>query len=98
MKIIYKNNSIEKVCIDIKEAKRKHGEVIAKRIHNYIRVLESFDNVESIIENKIGRCHRLKGERKGEYAMDLGHPYRLIFEEVDGRIKVVKILEIVDYH
>jgi proteic killer suppression protein len=30
--------------------------------------------------------------------VDLVHPYRLVFEKVGGDIRIVKILEIVDYH
>jgi proteic killer suppression protein len=36
--------------------------------------------------------------RKGEYAMDLVQPYRLVFEKTGEEIQVAKILEIVDYH
>lgn len=40
----------------------------------------------------------LNGNRSDEYALDLVHPHRLIFKEVEGKIKVVMITEIVDYH
>lgn len=46
----------------------------------------------------IGRCHLLKGKRKGQYAMDLVHPYRLIFEKIDEEIRIVMVIEITDYH
>nr|DAV86298.1 MAG TPA: antidote protein [Caudoviricetes sp.] len=34
----------------------------------------------------------------GMYAMDLKHPYRLVFTEKDRVLKIVKILKIIDYH
>lgn len=40
----------------------------------------------------------LKGDRKGQYAMDLIHPYRLVFEKIGNDIQVANIMEIVDYH
>ncbi len=43
-----------------------------------------------LVDFSIGRCHQLRGNRKGEYSMDLVHPYRMIFEHVDGKIE--------DYH
>lgn len=46
----------------------------------------------------IGRCHRLVGNRKGQYAMDLEHPLRLIFEVNGDEIQIAEIQEIVDYH
>ena len=45
-----------------------------------------------------GRCHPLTNNRKGQYAVDLVHPYRLVFEKHGNEIQVVHIMEIVDYH
>lgn len=36
--------------------------------------------------------------RKGQYAVDLVHPYRLIFEKHGNEIQIAHIMEIVDYH
>lgn len=36
--------------------------------------------------------------RKGQYAVDLVHPYRLVFEKHGNEIQVAHIMEIVDYH
>ena len=46
----------------------------------------------------IGRCHALEGNRRGQYAMDLAHPYRLIFVEEDEMTVSVRIEQIEDYH
>ena len=51
-----------------------------------------------MIENHIGRCHRLQGNRSGQYAVDLEHPYRLIFSVNGEQIQIAKIEEIADYH
>ena len=40
----------------------------------------------------------LANNRKGQYAMDLVHPYRLVFEKHGDEIQIAHILEIVDYH
>lgn len=42
--------------------------------------LKAAETVEMLIQFCIGRCHPLKGNREGEYAMDL-QPYRLVFEK-----------------
>ena len=36
--------------------------------------------------------------RKGQYAVDLVHPYRLVFEKHGDEIQIAHIMEIVDYH
>jgi proteic killer suppression protein len=57
-----------------------------------------------MVEFGIGRCHPLKGNYKGCYALDLEHPYRLIVEPVFDEnnettcINIVKLLEVTDYH
>ena len=51
-----------------------------------------------MIKFNIGRCHRLIKNRSGQYAVDLVHPYRLVFEKHGNEIQVAYIMEIVDYH
>lgn len=67
-------------------------------IHLRIDQLNAAETVEEMINFSIGRCHQLNGNREGQYALDLVHPYRLIFVKIDDQIQIVKIIEIVDYH
>lgn len=59
--------------------------------------ISAADNVEMLIQFHIGRCHMLTQNRKGQYAMDLVNPYRLVFEKNGDEIQIANILEIVDY-
>ena len=45
-----------------------------------------------MIQFRIGRCHALKGNRKGQYAVDLEHPYRLVFTKHGNEIEIAHIL------
>ena len=71
---------------------------MAELIHLRIDQLNAAETVEEMINFSIGRCHQLNGSREGQYALDLVHPYRLIFVKIDDQIQIVKIIEIVDYH
>ena len=71
---------------------------MAELIHLRIDQLNAAETVEEMINFSIGRCHQLTGNREGQYALDLVHPYRLIFVKIDDQIQIVKIIEIVDYH
>ena len=51
-----------------------------------------------MIQYRIDRCHPLSNNRKGQYAVDLVHPYRLVFEKHGNEIQIAHIMEIVDYH
>ena len=35
---------------------------------------------------------------EGQYAVDLVHPYRLVFVKQGDEVQIVTIIEIVDYH
>ena len=98
MDITYKNNKIKKVCTDAKAAERIYGRETADKIHQRIDEIGAADTVEMMIGFRIGRCHPLTQNRKGQYAVDLVHPYRLVFEKNGGEIQIANILEIVDYH
>ena len=96
--ITYKTKKLEKICTDAKSAERAHGREMAEIIHQRIDEITAADNVEMMIQFRIGRCHPLKQNRKGQYAVDLVHPYRLVFEKQGNRIQIAHILEIIDYH
>jgi proteic killer suppression protein len=67
-------------------------------IHQRIEQLQAANSVEVLVQFSIGRCHPLLGNRKGEYAMDLVHPFRLVFENNEVTINVVRIIKIENYH
>lgn len=98
MHITYKNKQIEKGCTDAKAADRAYGNKMAEKIHMRIDEISAADTVEMMIQFRIGRCHPLTNNRKGQFAVDLVHPYRLVFEKHGDEIQVAHILEIVDYH
>ncbi len=98
LQIEYKNKSIEKVCTNAREAIKKHGQRMADKIHQRIDEISAASTVEEMIEYHIGRCHQLAENRKGEYAVDLVHPYRLVFTKKGEEIQIARIMEIVDYH
>ena len=72
---------------------------MSARIQMRLDQIESADTVEEMIEFHIGRCHKLVGNRKEQYAVDLIHPYRMIFTKHEGsKIQIAHILESIDYH
>ena len=76
-----------------------------------LAVLNSARTLADVPSTPPERCHPLRGEREGQYAVDLVHPQRLVFkpnhEQVprkdDGGVDLEKItsiiiIEVVDYH
>ena len=98
LKIEYKTKKLEKVCTDVRTAEKQYGCQMAEKIQLRIDQIAAADSIGMLVQLHIGGCHALTGDRKGQYAMDLVHPYRLVFQEKNGYIEVALILEIVDYH
>lgn len=72
---------------------------MAPKIHMRIDQISASTSILYLIKYNIGRCHLLFGDREGQYAIDLVHPFRLIFiVDKFGCIQIAKICEIVDYH
>lgn len=71
---------------------------MAEKIQLRIDQIIAADSVEQMIQFHIGRCHPLRQNRKNQYAVDLVHPMRLVFEKKGSEIQIAYITEIVDYH
>lgn len=96
--ITYKSKKLEKICTDARTAERAYGRPMAEKIQQRIAELRAADTVEMMVRYHIGRCHALTQNRRGQYALDLVHPYRLVFEKFGNEIQIAQVLEIVDYH
>lgn len=70
---------------------------MAVKIHQRIGQIEAADSVDLLVQFSVGRCHQLLGNRQGQFAMDLVHPYRLVFVEKDTDIEI-QVISIEDYH
>ena len=88
-----------------------YGTEISNKIKLRLTVLNAAPNLAAVPTTKPERCHSLKGNRMGQYAIDLKHPYRLIFcpdhdplpKNEEGqldltRITRIKIISVEDYH
>lgn len=98
MIITYKNRKIERICTDKKSAEKNYGKIMAEKIQQRIVEISATDSVDMMLRYHVGRCHLLRQDRKGQYAVDLVNPYRLVFEIYDDEIQIANILEVVDYH
>ena len=92
-------------------ARASLGKVGGDRLMRRLEDMRSSNTLAIFRTLPQGRCHPLKGNYKGKFAVDLDNPYRLIFEPAndplptleDGgldlnRITKVRILRIEDYH
>lgn len=108
MEILFKNSKIKKICEQQKEAERKLGSLCAKKLRARISDLESASRVSDLVA---GNPHPLKGDRDGQFALNLHGSYRLVFSPSNdpyptkpdggidwGRVTIICIEFIGDYH
>jgi toxin HigB-1 len=107
MKIYFSTNKLQKTFNSHAELVKKYGDERAKMIERRMSVLKAAVNLEEVPTIKPERCHQLVGDRKYEYAVDLKHPFRLIFtpnlnshkEKFDLKeITEIVILGVENYH
>lgn len=110
MDISFKNNKLRNYANNDKQGIKKLGALLHKKYKKRLDQLRNSKTLEDV-RHQPGRFHELVQNRKGQWACDLSHPYRLIFKpqeepipcNTDGRyiwqeILGVEILEIIDYH
>lgn len=111
MEVYFTSRKLQKCLSDHTEIIKKYGQQNGIRIEQRLAQLRAVNNLEEINLIPGTRLHQLKGKKKGEYAIDVIHPFRIVLEpscnelplksnnEVDlSKIFAVTILEVVDYH
>jgi plasmid maintenance system killer protein len=77
--ILFADKKLERSCNEFKLALKVHGERRAKRLRQRLDELHAADALADISHLPPPRLHQLVGNRKGQFSVDLDHPYRLIF-------------------
>ncbi|MFZ5866218.1 MAG: type II toxin-antitoxin system RelE/ParE family toxin [Thermodesulfobacteriota bacterium] len=111
MDITYKTNKMRKVFNSGKRLVQEYGAERAKKVMMRQDLLRAAPNLAQVDARPPTRRHELKGNRKGQFAVDLTGNYRLVFEpshdplprKADGgldleRITAITILSVEDYH
>jgi proteic killer suppression protein len=95
----------------MKEMHAKLGTRCAQRLQLRLAELQTAEVLEDMRQLPGARCHELTQDRKGQLAVDLVHPRRLVFEPAndpvptkeDGgldwsKVTRIMVIEITDYH
>lgn len=111
MEILFRSAKLAKECNSARECDRAYGDQLGKKIRQRLADLSAAETLEDVAKLPPARCHALSGDRDGQYAVDLKHPYRLIFEPAcepipmkpdggvdESMVTRIRVLEITDYH
>lgn len=111
MDISFKNKKLQNVFNASVKLKKEFGAMNAKVIMRRMAFLKAAPSLSDVPHRPPERCHQLDGRRKNQFAVDVKHPYRLVFKPdhdpmpktKDGgidltRITAIEIQSIEDYH
>lgn len=76
MEITFGDEKVRELCEKRAVAVRKLGDLCARKLRTRLSELEAACTVADL---SFGRPHALRGDREGEYAVDLHGGYRLTF-------------------
>jgi proteic killer suppression protein len=110
MEIYFADSDLEACAKDERLCVKKMGQRQAAIFYKRLNQMHNAQTLEDV-RHLPGRYHELKEDRKGQWACDLEHPNRLIFEPMEKPIptsesgtyiwldiKSVDIIEITNYH
>ncbi len=86
MHIEYGNKKTEEICTNLHTAKRKYPEKVAIKLMRAINFIENAESLQDVIRYGPFNFHDLKGDRKGQYAIDIDGrrgSYRIVLKPVD---------------
>lgn len=111
MDIAFNTRKIEKIFNSRLALSKSYGERMARAIAIRLAVLKNAHTLSMVPTTPPARRHQLQGKRNRQYAVDLIHPHRLIFEPnhspvprtpeggMDiGQVTAITIIEVTDYH
>ena len=111
MDVNYRNTKQRKLFDSEAQLKRRYGSRMARKIFGHIAILRSAHCLAKVPAERPYRCHQLKADRDEQFAIDLVHPFRLVFEvdhdpiprdQFGGidreRVTAIKLVEVIDYH
>ncbi len=111
MDIVFRTAKLRKIFNSERLLQMEYGAEMARIIMRRMSVLRAARTLQEITIHRPERRHELKGQRKGQFAVDLKHPYRLVFRpnqdplprKSDGSLELeaitaIIILNVEDYH
>lgn len=94
LEIQFRTNSLRKRYQFSNLAFKAYGVQIGRKYIQRINIIKQAKNIEELKSIRTLRCHPLKGDRKGEWAIKLTGFYRLLFTLLGEKLEIVRIEEV----
>jgi toxin HigB-1 len=111
LQIEFTNKKLFKICSSAKESQAKYGKPMSLKLQLRLTQMAAVHSLQELFAIPGARCHPLTGNFKGMFAVDLVHPYRLLFSadhdplplKADGGLNMAEVTAVLiqgieDYH
>ena len=111
MDVAFRTRKLERTFNSADALQKAYGERMAKMIKIRLAVLDAARTLALVPTTPPDRRHQLRGDRDEQFAVDLVHPRRLVFEpnhkplphKDDGgidteQVTAITIIGVIDYH
>lgn len=108
MEISFAETGLKALCEKAAVARKRLGDAGARKLQARLADVSAAGNVRELV---VGHPHPLRGERLGQFALDLARGTRLVFEPADNpvprekdgsidwsRVTSVRVTYVGDYH
>lgn len=94
MEIAFRTRKLEREYQEYARAVKSYGSEVARRYIQRINIIKQARDIKELMSLPALRCHALKGNYHGEYAIKLTGFYRLIFTLKGDALEIAQIEEV----
>jgi len=94
VKIRFQARKLEKQYANHQKAERAYGKNVARKFILRVNIIKQARDIEELKRLPCLRCHELKGDSKGQWAVNLTGFYRLVFTLEGDCMEIARIEEV----
>lgn len=94
MEVTFRTRKLEREYRKSDLAMKSYGTAVARKYIQRINIIKQAHDIDELLRLPGLRCHPLKGDRKGQYAVKLTGFHRLIFTLQGDALEIARIEEV----
>ena len=94
MEIRFRTQKLQRQYEDHREAEKAYGTQVARRFIQRVNIIKQARDIGELKQLPGLRCHELKGDRGGQWTVNLTGFFRLIFTLEGSLLEIARIEEV----
>jgi toxin HigB-1 len=94
LKVRFRTRKLEKQYTHHLEAEKAYGKEVARKFIQRINIIKTANDIDELMQLPGLRCHNLKGNRRGQWAVKLTGFHRLIFSLEGDCMEIARVEEV----